>query len=96
MVDEVNPPLLRGAITRLVADSRRQSPEGQSSNPRCASLRAKKALRRGLDVARGSDILWTLNHPDTWLLLVGARDWRPEQYERWLVETSCEQLLVDP
>src|SRR5687768_17223487 len=28
------------------------------------------ALRPGLDVGRATDILWTLNHPDVWLLLV--------------------------
>src|SRR6476659_7037249 len=28
------------------------------------------ALRPGLDVAAATDVLWTLNHPDVWLLLV--------------------------
>src|SRR4051812_10313357 len=32
------------------------------------SLAAKKALRRGLDVDRATDLLWTLNHPDVWQL----------------------------
>jgi AcrR family transcriptional regulator len=42
------------------------------------SLQRKKALRRGLDVDRATDILWTLIHPDVWHLLVGARvDGRP-------------------
>jgi AcrR family transcriptional regulator len=59
------------------------------------SLQAKKALRRGLDVARATDILWTLNHPDVWLLLVGDRGWTPEQYERWFGDTICAQLLRD-
>jgi len=57
------------------------------------SLRKKKALRPGLDVARATDILWTLNHPDVWLLLVGARGWTPEQFERWFGDTICAQLL---
>ncbi|HEX3212714.1 MAG TPA: helix-turn-helix domain-containing protein [Actinomycetota bacterium] len=57
------------------------------------SLRARQALRPGLDVARASDILWTLNHPDVWLLLVGERGWAPEQWERWFADTACAQLL---
>jgi AcrR family transcriptional regulator len=56
-------------------------------------LHGKKALAPGLDVTRATDILWTLNHPDTWLLLVTTRGWSPEQYEEWLANTSCAQLL---
>ena len=37
------------------------------------SLAKKKALRKGLDIARATDILWTLNHPDTWHHLVFDR-----------------------
>jgi AcrR family transcriptional regulator len=59
------------------------------------SLAKKKALRRGLSVARATDILWTLNHPSTWQLLVGERGWTPEQYERWSGEVACAELL-DP
>jgi AcrR family transcriptional regulator len=58
------------------------------------TLHAKHALHPGLTVVRATDILWTLNHPDVWLLLVGERGWRPEQWERWFAETSCAQLLA--
>jgi AcrR family transcriptional regulator len=58
------------------------------------TLRAHKALRRGLDVARATDILWTLNHPDVWHLLVDERGWKPEQWERWFADTSRAQLLT--
>lgn len=57
------------------------------------SLRAAKALRRGLTAERGADILWTLNHPDVWHLLVEVRGWTPEQWERWLAESSQQALL---
>ncbi len=57
------------------------------------SLHAKKALRPGLDVARATDILWTLNHPDVWLLLVDERGWTPGQWEQWFADTACSQLL---
>lgn len=46
-----------------------------------------------LDVETAIDIIWTLNHPDTWYLLVERCGWTPEQYERWLGETLCSQLL---
>lgn len=58
-----------------------------------AILHEKKALRAGLDVARATDILWTLNHPDVYWLLVGDRGWTPEQYEEWLGDLLCSQLL---
>ena len=60
-----------------------------------AALHAKKALRRGLDVTTAADILWTLNHPDVWLLLVGERGWTPGQWEHWFADTTCQQLLAD-
>jgi AcrR family transcriptional regulator len=56
-------------------------------------LAERKALRRGLDVDRATDILWTLNHPDVWQLLVGERGWTPEQYEKWFGDMACSQLL---
>jgi len=57
------------------------------------SLRDKGALRPGLDVDRATDLLWMLNHPDVWLMLVGRRGWSPGDWENWFAETSCEQLL---
>jgi hypothetical protein len=57
------------------------------------SLHAKQALPPGLDVARATDILWTLNHPDVWLLLVGERGRTPQQWEDWFADTTCAQLL---
>jgi AcrR family transcriptional regulator len=47
----------------------------------------------GLDDDAAADVLWTLNHPDVWLLLVGRRGWTPERWERWFADTACEQLL---
>jgi AcrR family transcriptional regulator len=57
------------------------------------SLHAKRALRPGLSAERATDILWTLNHPNLWQLLVDERGWTPEQYEAWLFETARAQLL---
>jgi AcrR family transcriptional regulator len=60
------------------------------------SLNEKRALRRGLSVDRGTDILWMLNHPGTWHLLVRERDWPPEQYEQWTGDLACAELLENP
>jgi AcrR family transcriptional regulator len=58
------------------------------------SLSDRGALAPGLDVARGTDILWALNHPDLWQLLVVQRGWTAEQWEQWFGETSRAQLLA--
>jgi len=52
-------------------------------------------LRADLDPKTATDILWALNNPDVWLLLVGDRDWTPEQFESWFAQTTCDQLLSD-
>jgi AcrR family transcriptional regulator len=56
-------------------------------------LHDQGALRPGLDVDRAADILWTLNHPDLWRLLVTDRGWTSEAYETWVADTACAQLL---
>jgi AcrR family transcriptional regulator len=45
------------------------------------SLQRKRALRPGLGVARATDILLALNHPDVYQLLVARLGWTPAQYE---------------
>jgi AcrR family transcriptional regulator len=58
-----------------------------------ASLQEKGALGPGLDVERATDILWALIHPDLWQLLVTQRGWTPDEYEQWLGDVACSQLL---
>jgi AcrR family transcriptional regulator len=60
------------------------------------TLHTKGALQTGLDVERATDLLWTINHPNTWQLLVTQRDWTPEQYEQWAADTAITQLLKPP
>jgi AcrR family transcriptional regulator len=59
------------------------------------SLAAKGALRPGLGVERATDVLWTLNHPDVWLLLTG-RGWTPEEFEDWFAGATRAELLGAP
>ena len=57
-------------------------------------LHERGGLRSGLGAVEAADILWTLNHPDIWLLLVGERGWTPAAFEAWFAETLCQQLLT--
>ncbi len=57
------------------------------------SVAAKGTLRPGLDVGRAADILWALNHPDLWRLLVRERRWTPDEWEQWFGDTAITQLL---
>jgi AcrR family transcriptional regulator len=52
------------------------------------------ALRADLGADRATDVLWALNHPGVYALFVAGRGWTPEQYEEWLAESSCRQLLA--
>jgi AcrR family transcriptional regulator len=56
-------------------------------------LHADGTLATTLDVDTATDILWALNHPALWQLLVRGRHWTGKQYERWLGDTFCSQLL---
>jgi AcrR family transcriptional regulator len=57
------------------------------------ALHRKRALKLGLNVARATDILWTLNHPNVYRLLVSDRAWTPDQHEKWVADLLCSQLL---
>ena len=95
-----------GALLRVIADAASVDPEIAALWGRIQSefhdnqrlvveaLHEKGALRPGLDVARAADVLWTLNHPAVYWLLVGERGWDPEEHERWFVDASCTQLLA--
>lgn len=57
------------------------------------SLAAKRALREGLDVAEAAEVIWVLNHPSVYFLLVYERGWSEERYEHWLADAFIHQLL---
>jgi AcrR family transcriptional regulator len=59
-------------------------------------LHRSGSLTVSLDVTRAADILWTLNHPAVWQLMVAGRGWTGEEYERWLGDALCSQLLDPP
>ena len=57
------------------------------------ALHKRGALKRDLGVDRGADILWTLNHPTVYVLLLAGRGWSEDEYERWLGDITCSELL---
>lgn len=57
------------------------------------SLDEKHALRDDLDVAAATDVLWALNHPSLFAVLVRGRGWSPQRYEQWVGDLLCSQLL---
>lgn len=53
----------------------------------------KSPLKAGLDRAAAIDIVWILTASDIFWRLVRTRRWSHTQYENWLGDTLCEQLL---
>ena len=58
-------------------------------------LAATGRLRAGLSESRTADIIWSMNSPEFYLLLVEQRGWSPEDFERWLSDAWI-QLLLKP
>jgi AcrR family transcriptional regulator len=46
-----------------------------------------------VDINRATDILWTINHPAVYHLLVAERGWSTDDYQHWLEQTLNQQLL---
>ena len=57
------------------------------------TIHDRGGLRPGLDPTTATDVLWSLNHPDMWILLVDQRGWTPAAFESWFADTLCQQLL---
>ena len=56
-------------------------------------LEARGGLRPGLDAASTADLIWALNDPGLYHMLVHRRRWEPVAYERQLTELLVRQLL---
>jgi hypothetical protein len=51
------------------------------------------ALRKGLDRAAAADVVFVLNDPGLYQVLVRECGWRSDAFEAWLAETLRVQLL---
>ena len=56
-------------------------------------LHSTGRLRRDLTVEAAADVLWSMNAPEYYLLLVEQRGWTPEEFEQWLGDAWCRLLL---
>ncbi len=57
------------------------------------NLAATGRLRSDLSVGKTADIIWSMNSPEFYLLLVGQRGWSPKEFERWLGDAWIRLLL---
>jgi len=57
------------------------------------ALLQKGPLKTGLDRAAAIDIVWILTASDIFWRLVRTRRWTGAQYQNWLGDTLCAQLL---
>jgi hypothetical protein len=60
-----------------------------------AELAATGALRPELSVAEAADVLWSMNSPEFYLMLVDQRGWDPDHYQQWLAD-AWQRLLLRP
>jgi len=58
-------------------------------------LVATGRVRRELSVDKVADIIWSMNSPEFFLLLVEQRGWSLGDFERWLADAWI-RLLLDP
>ena len=72
------------------------------SNRRAANMRlfaqdltATGCTRRELSIDEIADVVWSLNSPEFFLLLVEQRGWSHEEFERWLAD-AWVRLLLEP
>jgi AcrR family transcriptional regulator len=56
-------------------------------------LLAGNHLRTGVDVEEATDVLWFLNSPEAWELLVMEREWTPEHFGHWVYDMAVASLL---
>ncbi len=60
-----------------------------------ADLAATGRLRRQLSVEKTADIIWSMNSPEFYLLLVEQRGWSSKEFEEWLGDAWI-RLLLEP
>jgi AcrR family transcriptional regulator len=58
-----------------------------------ADTAAKGSLRIGIDADDAADVVWVLNDPGLYHMLVNVRGWSTEQYHEWLTRSLQHELL---
>jgi len=75
-------------LWNLITEERRNAATGIVRR-----LAQRDALLHGLDHRSASDILWVLNDPALYQLLVTQRGWTERRFRTWLTTTMQTQLL---
>lgn len=104
LLAEVNPrlaPLVRvmreaaaGDPDAAAALSELNSNRLESMNEFATLLAGRRALRPGISKRHARDVLWTLNSPELYELLVLERGWSNRQYARWVASQLTAALLT--
>lgn len=84
-----------GATDRVSAAEWQRIAQRRARNMRdfAADLRATGELRDDLDDDTIADIIWSMNGPEYWTLLVTDRGWSPDRYAGYLID-AWERLLL--
>jgi hypothetical protein len=61
-----------------------------------ADLRSTGELRTDLTDDEMADIVWSMNGPEYWALLVHERGWTPERFSVWLADAWTRTLTAAP
>jgi AcrR family transcriptional regulator len=61
-----------------------------------ADMRATGELRADLSDDEVADVVWSMNGPEYWTLLVGDRGWSPERFGAFVVDVWTRLLLAAP
>lgn len=79
-----------GALWIEINDERRRG-----ADVIVADVKARAPLRRGLDEKLAADVVWVLNDPGAFHMLVRRRHWSKTKYAAWLARALMSELL-DP
>ena len=58
-----------------------------------ADVKARTRLRPGLDETDAADVVWVLNDPVHFHMLVIGRGWPDEKFQKWLTRALEAELL---
>ena len=76
--------------------ARDQRPAGPQHARVRRHLRATGELRTDLSDDEIADIVWSMNGPEYWTLLVSDRGWSAEQFGHHLTDAWQRLFLADP
>lgn len=93
-------PVFRVLEAASIADPDLKAMWAEIANRRAANMKLfaqnladTGELRKDLSVSRVADIMWSMNSPEFYFLLVEHRRWSPKEYASWLADAWKRLLL---